>query len=156
MWYNAPTMLPATDHLSNSRAKGLISLSMLSSHLLLVLPNDLFLSHCFGVFQTIFSFHFVFYICHCATCTAHLVHFESGEQHVMRTLNIHFSAAAYCFVPVVLLISSEPCPQTSMIWEIEFGNLSERMLTLILRRSRTGTVWFYTSTSNKRAARPKL
>ena len=29
-------------------------------------------------------------------------------------------------------------------------------LTLNLRRSRTGTVWFYTSTSNKRAARPKL
>ena len=29
-------------------------------------------------------------------------------------------------------------------------------LTVILRRSRTGTVWFYTSTSNKRAARPKL
>ena len=29
-------------------------------------------------------------------------------------------------------------------------------LTLTLRRSRTGTVWFYTSTSNKRAARPKL
>ena len=31
-----------------------------------------------------------------------------------------------------------------------------KILTLILRRSRTGTVWFYTSTSNKRAARPKL
>ena len=30
------------------------------------------------------------------------------------------------------------------------------IITLILRRSRTGTVWFYTSTSNKRAARPKL
>ena len=29
-------------------------------------------------------------------------------------------------------------------------------ITLILRRSSTGTVWFYTSTSNKRAARPKL
>ena len=29
-------------------------------------------------------------------------------------------------------------------------------ITLILPRSRTGTVWFYTSTSNKRAARPKL
>ena len=29
-------------------------------------------------------------------------------------------------------------------------------LTLILRRSRTGTAWFYTSTSNKREARPKL
>ena len=31
-----------------------------------------------------------------------------------------------------------------------------RVLTLILPRSRTGTVWFYASTSNKRAARPKL
>ena len=29
-------------------------------------------------------------------------------------------------------------------------------LTHILRRSRTGTVWFYTSTNNKRAARPKM
>ena len=29
-------------------------------------------------------------------------------------------------------------------------------LSLILPRSHTGTVWFYTSTSNKRAARPKL
>ena len=29
-------------------------------------------------------------------------------------------------------------------------------ITLILRRSRMGTVWFYTSTSNKKAARPKL
>ena len=30
------------------------------------------------------------------------------------------------------------------------------LINLILPRSRTGTVWFYTSTSNKRAARPKL
>ena len=30
------------------------------------------------------------------------------------------------------------------------------ILILILRRSRTGTVWFYTSTSNKTAARTKL
>ena len=30
------------------------------------------------------------------------------------------------------------------------------VLTLILRRSRMGTVWFYTSTSNKKAVRPKL
>ena len=29
-------------------------------------------------------------------------------------------------------------------------------ISLILPRFRTGTVWFYTSTSNKRAARPKL
>ena len=41
------------------------------------------------------------------------------------------------------------CPKTSLTTYL-------RCLTLILRRSRTGTVWFYTSTSNKRAARPKL
>ena len=36
------------------------------------------------------------------------------------------------------------------------GTRSSGILTLILPRSRRGTVWFYTSTSNKRAARPKL
>ena len=43
------------------------------------------------------------------------------------------------------------------LWEIvsDFDVLTT-VLSLILPRSRTGTVWFYTSTSNKRAARPKL
>ena len=50
----------------------------------------------------------------------------------------------------------------SHIWNISYhqGTLChaclQSSLTLILRRSRTGTVWFYTSTSNKTAARPKL
>ena len=39
---------------------------------------------------------------------------------------------------------------------IPAGPKTIQLLTLILRRSRTGTVWFYTSTSNKRAPRPKL
>ena len=39
---------------------------------------------------------------------------------------------------------------------IACGTSFLRCLTLILRRSRTGTVWFYTSTRNERAARPKL
>ena len=38
----------------------------------------------------------------------------------------------------------------------ECAVLRKDQLTLILPRSRTGTVWLYTSTSNKRAARPKL
>ena len=37
-----------------------------------------------------------------------------------------------------------------------FSPITFQAITLILRRSRKGTVWFYTSTSNKRAARPKL
>ena len=44
----------------------------------------------------------------------------------------------------------DSCNCTSKCWS------QTTILTLILRRSRTGTVWFYTSTSNKRAARPKL
>ena len=40
-----------------------------------------------------------------------------------------------------------------LLWVTKL-RLSE--LTLILRRSHMGTVWFYTSTSNKRAAQPKL
>ena len=39
---------------------------------------------------------------------------------------------------------------------LQYSHLPWRNLTLILPRSRTGTVRFYTSTSNKRAARPKL
>ena len=35
-------------------------------------------------------------------------------------------------------------------------SVHNQILSLILRRSRTGTVWFYTSTSNERAARLKL
>ena len=38
----------------------------------------------------------------------------------------------------------------------EYLHRTRSILTIILRRSRMGTVWFYTSTSNKRAARPKL
>jgi len=60
-----------------------------------------------------------------------------------------------------------------MTWsEFELSNYTEKLafkqhflfhfiylltyLSLVLRRSRTGKVWFYTSISNKRAARPKL
>ena len=45
----------------------------------------------------------------------------------------------------------------TVIWFIIlYINNYNILLTLILRRSCTGTVWFYTSTSNMRAARPKL
>ena len=51
------------------------------------------------------------------------------------------------FVSRMRYISSKDClVEYTDFWRI----------TLILRRSRTGMVWFYTSTSNKRAARPKL
>ena len=68
------------------------------------------------------------------------------------------------------LLITMPCkaPHRALFWEIRrkesltrrYSLLNEwsqtNQLTLILRRSRTGKVWFYTSTSNKRAARPKL
>ena len=43
------------------------------------------------------------------------------------------------------------------LWVVpQYGVTLQTVLTLILPRSRMGTVWFYTSASNKRAARPKL
>ena len=54
-----------------------------------------------------------------------------------------YRAETCSYIPNVLLIVKYSCVLTIC-------------LTLILPRSRTGTVWFYTSTSNKRAARPKL
>ena len=47
-----------------------------------------------------------------------------------------------------------PCHLLSCIAIFHYSN--SQIITLILRRSRMGTAWFYTSTSNKRAARPKL
>ena len=44
----------------------------------------------------------------------------------------------------------------SMTLKLMLLRYTIQTLTLILPRSRTGKVWFYTSTSNKRAARPKL
>ena len=51
-----------------------------------------------------------------------------------------------------------PTPRPSGHWDRSFlyTVMLKSVLTLILRRSHTGAVWFYTSTSNKRAARPKL
>jgi hypothetical protein len=57
-------------------------------------------------------------------------------------------------IPALLPVKTAQFTQFfRQVWRHTIKSLS---LTLILRRSRTGTVWFYTSTSNKRAARPKL
>ena len=49
------------------------------------------------------------------------------------------------------------CKRFHAVYRNMYFNVNKtELLTLILRRSRTGTVRFYTSTRNKRAARPKL
>ena len=52
------------------------------------------------------------------------------------------------FSTIIFFVHGRQKESSDAVWPI--------VLTLILPRSRTGTVWFYTSTSNKRAARPKL
>ena len=61
------------------------------------------------------------------------------------------NANTFCIIGKYILFCKtfKLAPPKRALW-------STYQLTLILRRSRTGTVWFYTSTSNKRAARPKL
>ena len=49
------------------------------------------------------------------------------KQHVMKTLNIYFYPASYCFATIAHLFPSAPCSQTSTMWGIEFGKLSEWM-----------------------------
>ena len=59
----------------------------------------------------------------------------------------------------LLEIGNQMCDATEeniCVAELHSMKFDPPQLTLILRRSRTGTVWFYTSTSKKRAAWPKL
>jgi len=71
--------------------------------------------------------------------------------------NVHFAAS---LGPLLRHAScdSETCSVLTSATPMCMGTFSRISveLTLILRRSRTGTVWFYTSTRNKRAARTKL
>ena len=51
--------------------------------------------------------------------------------------------------------SAKKMPQHQQYF-LQYPNSVKTKISLILPRSHTGTLWFYTSTSNKRAARPKL
>ena len=85
-----------------------------------------------------------------------LSHEKASHSHTMRT---EVSSSVPHFLQVGLFLSPITykcllrvlCPVRRPITTLECV-----LLTIILRRSRTGTVWFYTSTGNKRAARPKL
>ena len=68
------------------------------------------------------------------------------------TTNIYFifPISFHYFTLTIMKIQSDYTRQ------LHTQALRTSLLTLILPRFRTGTVWFYTSTSNKRAARPKL
>ena len=59
-------------------------------------------------------------------------------------------------IPTFALKDQVKSRTSSVTFVIRTRNRPTFDLTLILRRSRTETVWFYTSTNNKRAARPKL
>ena len=69
--------------------------------------------------------------------TCHFVRKNSRDLPPISTILI-LKHAACSFYSIILISKAKWC------------------LTRILRRSHMGTVWFYTSTSNKRAARPKL
>ena len=78
---------------------------------------------------------------------------------ILPCLNSHDGGNIYDLQKYLFFCS---CPsfliQRLKIRDMSLGSEKggKNLLTLILRRYRTGTVWFYTSTSNKRAARPKL
>ena len=63
------------------------------------------------------------------------------------------TADFYIFPQLISALKGRSCSEST---DSNKSVAESGILSLILRRSRTGTVWFYTSTSNKRAARPKL
>ena len=77
--------------------------------------------------------------------------FWNNARDKLQYFQLHWMADFSFILPFVLSLFS-----FSFFFPSNFICLLLERLTLILRRSRTGTVWFYTSTSNKRAARPKL
>ena len=79
-------------------------------------------------------------------------HFPGTHRYVLMNIVMNFNEyyeIATSFVPTF----SYYCKHFAIPKMCTFNWCA---LSLILRHSRTGTVWFYTSTSNKRAARPKL
>ena len=79
--------------------------------------------------------------------------FNHGRQYTILQHNV-----CSCFLSVTRhSADAHPSRATKDVLQpLRASDQPPLALTLILRRSRTGTVWFYTSTSNKTAARPKL
>ena len=87
----------------------------------------------------------------CPKCFPFFI-FPFENMHTNRTVRLRSSTVTFSrntTSVMKLVVSTEKSSQKG-------STAAVTQLTLILRRSRTGTVWFYTSTSNKRAARPKL
>ena len=97
-------------------------------------------------------------VCVCANFKyLKLSHCMYGTFLVVFTSTVSYNFTLYmhnCIRLCILLLQFINVWSPS-VWPFKSRNISVS-ITLILRHSRTGMVWFYTSTSNKRAARPKL
>ena len=87
---------------------------------------------------------------------------EVSDLYICLSLFVH--SRIKCLSSYINHTCNTPCwasggeEEVDTTWEKSYFEACIEVcpLTLILRRSHTGTVWFYTYTSNKRAARPKL
>jgi hypothetical protein len=80
---------------------------------------------------------------------------DDGQENCPKHIEFHFKNK---FEKSVHLVGFIIGTHQLLAYAIDVNILGggTHTLTLILRRSRAGMVWFYTSTNNKRAARPKL
>ena len=106
---------------------------------LLLVSSSVILSSRYSHFYSLSAYQF--HILHC-----------SHYRHSIRVGSAHTAIYPNSSDITTLNILCEPTVYTVL----SPNNLASLTLSLILPRSRMGTVWFYTSTSNKRAARPKL
>ena len=111
--------------------------------------------------QIFWCYFFVFWLCVLfTTVRRELVEKEDlctcFESAVPLNLRRHVGVTWVYFWGSGLIPAWEPSILTNIYCISVVPTKNIWIMTLILPRSRTGTIWFYTSTSNKRAARPKL
>ena len=89
--------------------------------------------------------------------TVSKLHFDRYMDHMFsQKIGCCYNVLLTVRLTITLVNDQLATPMGKKVFVCQIEIFLVLCLTLILRRSHTGTGWFYTSTSNKRAARPKL
>ena len=107
----------------------------------------------------------VLFVVQTAVCTIHRTHYISSQAESASIKSFLLGHQSFLNRFLYSVVNTSDVTEPTTVPWLALLHLSvtpliskspSTCISLILPRSRTGTVWFYTSTSNKRAARPKM